>query len=137
VAPGRPPPSPAAPEDKPRAYAARIDDDDDDDDEDDDDGFGGEYPPLVALAGVRGVRMQITRVHLAGMQNPGISKDCRLGLSGRMETSVVWTLDHRHHVARLDSTPCTAARGWIAPAGVPLDSRQVRLPPKKLLVRTV
>jgi hypothetical protein len=58
MAPARPPPPPAAPEDKPRAYAARIDDDADDDaaadDDDDDDGFGGEYLPLVALAGVRG-----------------------------------------------------------------------------------
>ena len=48
-----PPPPPAAPKDKPRAYAARIDDDNDDDDDDDDE-FGGEYLPLVALAGVRG-----------------------------------------------------------------------------------
>jgi hypothetical protein len=51
------PASPAAPEDGPRTYAARISDsgdDDDDEDEDDDNGFGGEYLPLVALAGVRG-----------------------------------------------------------------------------------
>ena len=46
-----PPPPPAAPKDKPRAYAARIDDEYDDDDDDE---FGGEYLPLVALAGVRG-----------------------------------------------------------------------------------
>jgi hypothetical protein len=56
MAPAQPPPPPTAPEDGPRAYAARISDggDDDDDDEDNDNGFGGEYLPLVALAGVRG-----------------------------------------------------------------------------------
>ena len=55
MAPVQPPPPPPAapPQGKPRAYAARIDDDDDDDDDDDED-FGGEYLPLVALAGVRG-----------------------------------------------------------------------------------
>jgi hypothetical protein len=56
MTPARPPPPPAAPEDKPRAYAARIDDDavaDADDADADDDGFGGKYLPLVALAGVR------------------------------------------------------------------------------------
>ena len=52
VHPPPPPPPPALPQAKPRAYAARIDDDDDDDDDDED--FGGEYLPLVALAGVRG-----------------------------------------------------------------------------------
>jgi hypothetical protein len=49
------PASPAAPEDGPRAYTARISDggdDDDDEDDDNDNGFGGEYVPLVALVGV-------------------------------------------------------------------------------------
>jgi hypothetical protein len=52
-----PPRSPPPPASKPRAYAARFADDDDgeqDDDDDDDEGFGGEYLPLVALAGVGG-----------------------------------------------------------------------------------
>jgi hypothetical protein len=53
-----------------------------------------------------------------------------------MGTSVVWTLDRRHRVAQLDSTPCFAARGWIALANLPHDRRQVSLPLKKLLVKT-
>ena len=50
------PASPAVPEDGPRAYAARISDggDDGDEDDNDDNDFGGEYLPLVALAGIRG-----------------------------------------------------------------------------------
>jgi hypothetical protein len=55
MAPAQPAPPPAVPEDRPRAYAARISNGgDDDDDGHDDNGFAGEYLPLVALAGVRG-----------------------------------------------------------------------------------
>jgi hypothetical protein len=54
VAPAMASASPAAPEDGPRACAARISDDDDDGDDNDDNSFEGEYVPLVALAGVRG-----------------------------------------------------------------------------------
>ena len=55
VAPTMVPASPAAPEDGPRACAARISDDDDDGDYNDDN-VEGEYLPLIALAGVRGGR---------------------------------------------------------------------------------
>jgi hypothetical protein len=57
VAPTMAPALPAVPKDGPRAYATRMSDggdDDDDGDDNDDSSFGGEYMPLVALAGVRG-----------------------------------------------------------------------------------
>jgi hypothetical protein len=111
--------------------------DDDDDEEDDDDGFGGEYLPLVALAGARdGPGRNANHPGPRGARYCGVPESSKpVDWVGQDEwgpaSSLVWTLDHRHHVARLDSTPCSAARGWIAPADVPLDRRQVRLPPKK------
>ena len=76
-----PPRSPPPPASKPRAYAARFADDDDgeqddDDDDDDDEGFGGEYLPLVALAGVGGGARRETdrpRVQTAGSGAAGTS----------------------------------------------------------------
>jgi hypothetical protein len=81
--------------------------------------------------------MKIIRVHVAGMQNPGISGACQLGQSDPMGTSVTLILDRPHHVAHPDLTPSFAERDRTALADLPRDRRQkVSLLVKKLLVKS-
>jgi hypothetical protein len=96
---------------------------------------GSTYPWWPSRAsGVDRDEMGIIRVHVAGMQNPGISEACRLCRSDPMGTSVALILDRRHHVAQLDLTPNLAARDRTALADLPHDRRQkVSLLVKKLL----
>jgi hypothetical protein len=80
--------------------------------------------------------MKITRVHVAGMKNPGISEARQLGQADPMGTSVTLILDRPHHVAQPDLTPRFAGRDRAALADLPRDRRQkVSLLVKILLLK--
>jgi hypothetical protein len=112
MVPGQSALPPAVTKDQPRAYAAKIGDGgDDDDDDDDDDGFEGEYLPLVALAGVGGGPglMEITRAHVAEIENHEIRKGHQPDRSGPMESCDALISANRRHVDQPNLAPSFSA----------------------------
>jgi hypothetical protein len=139
MVPVQPAPPPAVPKDQPRAYAAKIGDGGDDDDDDDDVGFEGEYLPQPSRASEVGrVEMEITRAHVAEIENHAIREGCQSDRSRPMERCDALISANRHHVDQPSLTSSFSAvwqrAMWTAFADLPLARRRkVSTPGKKLI----